>query len=105
MQFRPSGREIYVVGAHYHGEPIMVTEFGGIAYQEDAKGWGYSSAEGPEDFLNRLKAVFEPIHKSKWLSGFCYTQLTDVEQEMNGLLTYDRKPKVSLAEIKKIVEG
>ena len=32
MQFRPSGREIYVVGAHYHGEPIMVTEFGGIAY-------------------------------------------------------------------------
>ena len=105
MEFRPSGREIYVAGAAYHGEPIMVTEFGGIAYQEGAAGWGYSSAGSQEDFLERLKAVIEPVRNSKWLSGFCYTQLTDVEQEMNGLLTYDRKPKLPLEEIKKIVEG
>ena len=37
-------------------------------------------------------------------AGFCYTQLTDVEQEINGLLTYDRKPKADLAEIKRLVE-
>lgn len=105
MEFRPSGREIYVAGASYHGEPIMVTEFGGIAYQEDESGWGYSNAKSQDDFEERLKAVLEPIKKSKWLSGFCYTQLTDVEQEMNGLLTYDRKPKLPLEVIKKIVEG
>lgn len=83
----------------------MVTEFGGIAYQEDESGWGYSNAKSQDDFEERLKAVLEPIKKSKWLSGFCYTQLTDVEQEMNGLLTYDRKPKLPLKVIKKIVEG
>lgn len=40
------------------------------------------------------KSVSAGIAKLKFLAGFCYTQLTDVEQEINGLLTYDRRPKV-----------
>ncbi len=36
------------------------------------------------------------------MQGFCYTQLTDVEQEINGLLTYDRRPKADLSRIREI---
>ena len=83
----------------------MVTEFGGIAYEQNEKGWGYSSASTKEDFIERLKAVFIPLQSSKNISGFCYTQLTDVEQEMNGLLTYDRSEKIPIDVIRKVVEG
>ena len=47
----------------------------------------------------------DAVYASKGLWGYCYTQLTDVEQEINGLVTYDRKPKCNLAEIKKINDG
>jgi len=49
-----------------------------------------------------IKRVMDAVFASNALSGFCYTQLTDVEQEINGLLTYDRKPKCNLEEIKRI---
>ena len=45
------------------------------------------------------------VYDSKALWGYCYTQFTDVEQEINGLLTYERKPKCDMAEIKKINDG
>jgi hypothetical protein len=44
----------------------------------------------------------EGISQLKFLAGFCYTQLTDIEQEINGLLTYDRKPKVEVERIAEI---
>ena len=100
------GRNLYVGGHAYDGEPILVTEFGGIAFKKsDWEGWGYSGAENDSDFLQRLTAVFRPMHQSPTVQGFCYTQLTDVEQEINGLLTYDRKPKVELTQIRRIVTG
>jgi hypothetical protein len=42
------------------------------------------------------------ISSLKFLAGFCYTQLTDIEQEINGLLTYDRQPKVAAENIAEI---
>ncbi|CAM2846302.1 sugar-binding domain-containing protein [Paenibacillus sediminis] len=102
----PSNRQIFVGDGKYEGQPIMVTEFGGIAYKKsDWEGWGYSGAENDEDFLRRLTAVIRPMYTSPIVQGFCYTQLTDVEQEINGLLTYDRVPKVPVDDIKKIVTG
>ena len=90
----------------YKGQPILVTEFGGISYQKDEKkGWGYSNAVSDEDFAIRYNNVISPILQSPYVQGFCYTELTDVEQEINGLLTYDRKPKISVDVIKKINEG
>lgn len=50
-------------------------------------------------------AVMQPLHDSPIVQGFCYTQLTDVEQEINGLLTYDRVPKLPVEQIKEIVHG
>lgn len=102
----PANRRIFVGGRAHQGQPILVTEFGGIAYKKsDWEGWGYSGAENDEDFLARLGAVIRPLTHSGVVQGFCYTQLTDVEQEINGLVTYDRIPKVPTEQIRKIVRG
>ncbi|CAM3883708.1 sugar-binding domain-containing protein [Cohnella lubricantis] len=102
----PANRNIFVGGASYQGQPILVSEFGGIAFKKsDWEGWGYSGAENEEDFLGKLKAVVDPMLTSPVIQGYCYTQLTDVEQEINGLLTYDRQPKAPLEEIRRIMTG
>lgn len=106
VQSLPAKRNLSVGGFKYDGQPILVTEFGGIAYKKsDWEGWGYSGAENDEDFAERLRAVIEPLLASGVVQGYCYTQLTDVEQEINGLLTYDREPKIPLEVIKAINEG
>ncbi|AEI40802.1 glycoside hydrolase family 2 protein [Paenibacillus mucilaginosus] len=102
----PANRRLAVEGFPYAGQPILVTEFGGIAFKKsDWEGWGYSGAENEEDFERRLRSVIQPLLESPVVQGYCYTQLTDVEQEINGLLTYDRKPKIPLEIIKRINEG
>lgn len=102
----PQKRDIYVLGFSYAGEPILVTEFGGISFQKSHwSGWGYSGATSEKDFVGRLTSVMKAVQESTLLQGYCYTQFTDVEQEINGLLTYDRKPKIELDTIKRINEG
>ncbi|MFD2611728.1 glycoside hydrolase family 2 protein [Paenibacillus gansuensis] len=102
----PANRQLSVGGYTYEGQPILVTEFGGIAYKKsDWEGWGYSGASNDEDFETRLRNVIQPLIFSGVVQGYCYTQLTDVEQEINGLLTYDRQPKIPLEVIKSINEG
>ena len=98
----PSGRTIYVPGHSHGGEPVLITEFGGIAFAGAEAGWGYSTVSDAEEFLARYGSLIEALYESETVQGFCYTQLTDVEQEVNGLLTYDRKPKASLDAIRKL---
>jgi beta-galactosidase/beta-glucuronidase len=93
---RPANRPVYVPGYAYRGEPILITEFGGIAFageEADTEGWGYSTVASAEEFLNLYESMIEALLRCGPVQGFCYTQLTDVEQEVNGLLTYDRRPK------------
>ncbi|MCK1994736.1 glycoside hydrolase family 2 [Peribacillus muralis] len=99
----PAKRRIYADGFSHQGEPILLTEFGGIGYKvgEDA-GWGYTSVANEEDFVADYRRIMEAVYASNVLHGYCYTQLTDVEQEINGILTYDRKPKCDLKKIKEI---
>lgn len=102
----PQGRKIIVPGFSYNGEPVQLSEFGGISYIKDnAEGWGYSSAQNDQDFLNRLIAVMRPVIIAGGLQGYCYTQLTDVEQEKNGLLTFDREPKLPVEIYHKLNAG
>ncbi|WP_197074351.1 glycoside hydrolase family 2 protein [Paenibacillus sp. FSL P4-0081] len=102
----PGNRKLAVEGFPYADQPILITEFGGVAYKKsDWDGWGYSGAENDEDFAARLRAVIQPLLLSGVVQGYCYTQLTDVEQEINGLLTYDRVPKLPLELIRAINEG
>jgi hypothetical protein len=64
--------------------------------------WGYSGIEPTVDaFLTRLDGLVKAIEANPAFAGYCYTQLTDVEQEINGLMTYDRKPKADPARIKR----
>lgn len=99
----PSNRKVYVNGYSYEGVPILLTEFGGIGFKTgDQSGWGYTSAKDSDDFLREYTRVLEAVYHSKVLNGYCYTQLTDIEQEINGLLTYDRVPKCDLKAIKAI---
>jgi beta-galactosidase/beta-glucuronidase len=99
----PADRVLYSDGYGYLGEPIIITEYGGIAYQvEQTQGWGYSSVRSSDELVEEYKKQTSALLNSPVLQGFCYTQLTDVEQEINGLLTYDRKPKCDLKKIKEI---
>lgn len=99
----PAGRPAYAKGYEHRGEPILITECGGIAFDTSRPGgWGYTKAASPEDYLEQYRRVISAILHSPAVFGYCYTQLTDVEQEVNGLLNYDRTPKCDLDEIKKI---
>ncbi len=76
-------------------DATFVSEYGGIRWapEEDA-GWGYGNApRTAEEFIARFKGLTEVLLFHPHMGGLCYTQLTDVEQEVNGLYTYDRRPK------------
>ncbi len=106
LAFRPANRSLYVPGHSHRGEPVLVTECGGIAYRRSEwDGWGYSGAVDGRDFAQRYEAVVSALLESPAIQGFCYTQLTDVEQEINGLYTYDRRPKIDPEVIRAINEG
>ena len=102
---RPGGRLLSLDGQHLE-LPIMITEFGGIAYSKDTgPTWGYSRAAGSEDLANRYLNLLRAIRGIPFLAGFCYTQFTDTYQESNGLLFADRTPKFPLEEIALATRG
>ena len=80
--------------------PFFISEFGGIGYDVQG-GWGYGGTPKSEaEYFTRLNATVKALTDNPNLFGFCYTQLTDVEQEHNGVYYYDRKPKFDLAKFK-----
>jgi len=104
----PSDRWVLVGGATDHGQPVMLTEFGGVDYQPGAQredGWGYTSATDGDDWIARITALYDAIRASSFLAGSCYTQLTDTMQETNGLLNADRAPKVPIEQIRRAITG
>jgi hypothetical protein len=99
----PERRPVYAPGYGYRGEPILITEFGGIAFATvDPESWGYRTVSDADGLLERYGSLVFALLGSEVVQGFCYTQLTDVEQEINGLLTYDRRPKADLSRIREI---
>ncbi len=102
---RPGGRILTLDGYPHRGQPIVLTEFGGIAYakkrhsDEGQEMWGYSQASTDEDFYNRYRELLHVVNETPMFSGFCYTQFADTFQEANGLLFADRTPKLPLERI------
>jgi len=82
---------------HYKSElPVFLSEYGGIAWvmKKDDSAWGYGKSVADEkEFFERLEGLTDAILENKYIFAYCYTQLTDVEQEQNGLLTYQREFK------------
>ena len=89
----------------YMGQPVLLSEFGGIMFERDQRdgNWGYNSAaKNDDEFLSRLRALVDGIYDADF-QGFCYTQLTDVQQEMNGLLDSEHNPKIAPEKIREIL--
>ena len=85
---------------HYAGQPVMVSEYGGIGWNPDGEGWGYGNGPKTEaEFIERYRGLTDALLDNPNHMGFCYTQLTDMEQERNGLYYYDRRPKFDPAVI------
>ncbi|MDP9108989.1 MAG: glycoside hydrolase family 2, partial [Pseudomonadota bacterium] len=101
-QRRPGGRILTLDGFPHRGQPIVLTEFGGIAYDTEAiegGSWGYSRANSEAAFLELYRGLLHVVNTTMMFSGFCYTQFADTFQESNGLLRADRSPKCPLAMI------
>lgn len=89
-------------GARYRGQPVILSEIGGFLTIPDdvpaeRRDWLYSSygtVDGPDQLIERYRDLLTAIAELPFVAGFCYTQLTDLQQEMNGLLTFDRRPKL-----------
>lgn len=106
LEFSPGGRPMFADGWCYQNQPMLVTEFGGIRYAPGSEsGWGYTSDETVEDFTRHLTEVVSALQSSKHIHGYCYTQFCDIETEENGLLTYDRQPKIPVETICAINQG
>lgn len=92
----------------YTGQPVIVSEYGGTWWNpaqagEDA--WGYGNRpKSVEECIERIIALTDVLLSNPHMAGLCYTQLTDVEQEVNGLYTPDRKPKFPPELIKKALD-
>lgn len=98
----------------YDGQPYLVDEYGGIKWVDGQEyseiSWGYGDAPKTlEEFYERLEALTDVILGYGHICGYCYTQLTDVEQEQNGIYNYDRTPKFDMEKIRavfsKVPEG
>jgi hypothetical protein len=93
--------------AHGHtlgDEPIVISEFGGLSLRPDeAEDWfSYSQFDDADQLLERYAELVGALLDSTALAGFCYTQLTDTEQETNGLLDAQRKPKLDIERVREI---
>jgi hypothetical protein len=90
----------------YRGQPFFVSEYGGIhvkTARDTGTGWGYDGAGlNADDFLARYKGLTDVLLDNPNMFGFCYTQLTDVEQEQNGIYFYDRAAKYDVGRLRAI---
>jgi beta-galactosidase/beta-glucuronidase len=105
---QPHGRLISLEGDDYTGQPLILSEFGGIAFttpDERDESWGYDRVESADDLAEAYANLLEAVRDSATLAGFCYTQFADTYQEANGLLYADRTPKFPLDLICLATEG
>jgi len=86
-------RPAYLRGYSHRGEPVIVSEFGGVALRGDG-GWSYSEVPDAAALLRTYRDMIGALMEVGPVEGFCYTQLYDVEQERNGLATFERRPKI-----------
>ena len=104
--FRSAGRALTTPDFDNPDAPAMLTEFGGISYRTSAQaGWGYSEVHDAGTFLTNYQALLAAVHESRGLAGFCYTQLTDTYQEMNGLTDMQRLPKADAGKLAEATRG
>ena len=95
IQMKPHDKPVFLEGYAYRGQPILLSEFGGVK----------NEPADPARFAQKYAELIEAVRESPLICGYCYTQLTDIENEKNGLLTYGREPKIPLETIRAINLG
>ncbi|KAI5456917.1 glycoside hydrolase superfamily [Mariannaea sp. PMI_226] len=116
---KKAGRSMFVPAVegdpgakHVPGTPVMNTEFGGVNIapakkaetEEESRDWGYTTASDPEDLLKRFERLVKAVTEGGICCALVYTQLTDVEQEVNGLYSFDRREKMNAAKVKAVMD-
>lgn len=95
-------RPLFSNGYKYNNQPVIFTEFGGIAFANES-GWGYGNkVTSQEEFLKRFENITMAIKELPYVCGYCYTQVSDVQQEVNGLMDMERNFKVAPEKIREI---
>ena len=103
--YHSSHKSALANGFAYKGQPIIISEYGGIAFNNDDSGWGYGNkVNTKEDFIRRFDEITTAVKEVPYCCGFCYTQVSDVQQEINGLMDMERNFKVDPKVIKEINE-
>ncbi len=100
-EVQPHHHAVTLPGYRREGEPIMITEFGGVSYDPEAGTlwFGYGTVKSRDEYLAKYQELLDAILDSPTIAGFCYTQLTDTGQEVNGLLTEQREHKLDPAAV------
>jgi hypothetical protein len=110
MSWYQEKHPLYLRGARHRGQPVILSEVGGLllipeglALKERDRLYSfYATYEEPAELLERYRQLMQAIASLDFVAGFCYTQLTDVEQELNGLLTFERQPRVNPEQVAEI---
>ncbi|MBI1257403.1 MAG: beta-galactosidase [Chloroflexi bacterium] len=107
LERRRGDREPRAMSIPYGGQPYFVSEFGGIWWNPNAKegedSWGYGNRpKSLDEFYARFEGLFDTLLDDPNMFAYCYTQLTDVYQEQNGVYTFDRKPKFDMDRIRAV---
>ena len=100
----PQSHVVTLEGVAHAGQPVMLTEFGGITFTPAGgeRWYGYDTVPDAAEYLARYREYIEAVLACPTIFGFCYTQFTDTAQETNGLLTADRRHKLDPATIRAI---
>lgn len=103
-------RHVFAKGYEYASQPFMISEFGGVAFDTGTRlidsSWGYGNRlNGQKEVLEKMASLCQAVYSIDGLCGFCYTQLSDVEQEVNGLLDHHHEYKFDPAVIRKMITG
>src|SRR5690606_17532557 len=102
---RPARRRLLLEPGDRRGQPIMLTEFGGLSiHPKQGKAWfGYATAQTDDEYLAMMKGLFDAIYASTDIAGFCYTQITDTQQETNGIYDENRRLKLPGDKLRDII--
>ncbi len=103
-EVRPHHYALLSEGAALGEQPIVISEYGGLSYRprEEEEWFGYGQFDSADALLDRYEQLTSALLDSAALAGFCYTQLTDTEQETNGLIAADRTPKFDVERVRAI---
>jgi hypothetical protein len=101
--FHNDFKTAFADGYSYREQPVLISEYGGIAFDGTGEGWGYGKkVSTKEDYLERFDAVTTAIKQLPFVCGYCYTQVTDVQQEINGIMDIKRNFKISPDKLKEV---